>query len=186
MAYRLNSRDVIWSKARLEADEFMAALAARHGLTYGELFAIFGHLMQSWAKWLTRDEREETKPEPPLCNACWKKTATVRSAVRLSDDNNYPELRKTVKSTDTPTWTVRNAGARRDASRTRLRNLDRHDGAVTSAPCWGLHNAVALDGERENQVQLDSGHTRYGIRVAVCDDRNVVGCGCDWRLSFFR
>ena len=45
------------TKAKIELSEAVVTAVQKHGLTYAELVSIFAEILQSWSKFVIRDER---------------------------------------------------------------------------------------------------------------------------------
>ena len=54
----ISQRDTTVSKAKIELSQALSDIIERHGLTYGEIFAILASELQGWAKLMVRSERE--------------------------------------------------------------------------------------------------------------------------------
>lgn len=55
---KMHARHNVTVKAQLEISEAVTNTIGKYDLTYPEIFAILGGLIQTWAKWAVKDERE--------------------------------------------------------------------------------------------------------------------------------
>ena len=59
MSRKIHPRYFIATRAYLEIDTAVSAAIEKHQLTYGELMHCLARVMQAWAGWQIKDERNE-------------------------------------------------------------------------------------------------------------------------------
>lgn len=60
MSRKIHPRYFIATRAYLEIDTAVSAAIEKHQLTYGELMHCLARVMQSWAGWQIKDERDDS------------------------------------------------------------------------------------------------------------------------------